>query len=230
MDVNYIPKNIVFYYTGNYVCDNLKLNISNFKEYNKNFNVTLITNDAFILDLAKKDFPDIYFLFNKITIPTCKSDIFRLLYLYYCGGIYIDCNTIPIKSFDKFYEKNKHFDFIISFNYITNDFSTRILFSKPLTSILYNVLQVVQRNLLNLYKKEIMSNDIIPYNILVLTGTYPFYEILGRNNENNINGITYFDDNSDIVKHYGCKLISHINFNLHWSKKQKTQKLFNNSL
>ena len=77
MEVKSIPKNIIFYYTGNSVCDNLKLNISNFKKYNENFNVTLITNDDFILDLAKIDFPHIVFLFNKITIPTCKSDIFR---------------------------------------------------------------------------------------------------------------------------------------------------------
>ena len=222
-----IPNHIMFYYTGDSVSDNLELNISNFREINKNFNVTLITNDNFILDLAKLDFPDIVFLFNKITIPTCKSDIFRLLYLYYYGGIYVDCNTIPIKSFDDFYEKNKHFDFIISFNYITNDFSTRILFSKPKTLLLYNVLKVVQRNLLDLYNKEIMSNDIIPYNILVLTGTFPFYEVLGRNNVNNINGITYFDDNSEIVKHYSCKLRSHIDFSLHWSNLQKNQKLFN---
>jgi hypothetical protein len=227
MDVTDIPKNIFFYYTGNPVCDNLKLNISNFKECNKNFNVTLITDDTFILDLAKKDFPNIYFLFNKITIPSCKSDIFRVLYLYYCGGIYVDCNIIPIKSFDEFYEKNKHFDFIISYNYMNNDFSTRILFSKPLTSILYNVLEVMQRNLINLYEKEIMSKDRIEYNILVLTGTYPFYEILGRNNENKINGVTFFDDYSDIVRHYGCRLISHIDFKgFHWSEKQKTQKLF----
>ena len=99
------------------MCDNLKLNISNFKKCNNNFNVTLITNSDFILDLAKIDFPHIVFLFNKITIPACKSDIFRLLYLYYCGGIYVDCNTIAMKSFDEFYEKNKHFDFIISFNF-----------------------------------------------------------------------------------------------------------------
>jgi len=227
MDIEYIPKNIVFYYTDRDVCDNLKLNISNFKETNKNFNITLFTNADFVLDLAKIDFPDIVFLFNKITIPTCKSDIFRLLYLYYYGGIYIDCNTMPIKSFDDFYENNKHFDFIISFNYNTGDFSTRILFSKPLTSILYNVLLVVQRNLLDLYKKEIMSNDIVPYCILVLTGTFPFYEVLGRNNVNKISGITYFDDNSDIVKHYGCHLITHIDFSLHWSVIQCKQKLFN---
>ena len=100
MEANYIPKNIVFYYTGNSVCDNLKLNISNFQEHNKNFNVTLITNDDFLLDLAKIDFPNIAFLFNKITIPTCKSDIFRLLYLYYVGGIYVDCNSTPNKIFD----------------------------------------------------------------------------------------------------------------------------------
>ena len=51
MEVN-IPNCIMFYYTG----DNLELNISNFRNINKNFNVILITNEDFILDLAKIDF------------------------------------------------------------------------------------------------------------------------------------------------------------------------------
>ncbi len=224
---NYIPKQILFYYTGNLISHELELNILNFKKINNNFNVTLITDDSNILDLAETEFPHIVSLFKKITIPTCKSDIFRLLYLYYYGGIYIDCNTTPIKSFDDFYEKNKCLDFIISFNYKNNDFSTRILFSKPKTTILFNVLNIIQRNLLDLYNKEQLSNEIVPYNILILTGTFPFYEFLGRNNSNNVSNVGYFDDNSDIIKHYGCKLLSHIDFRLHWSNLQKNQKLFN---
>ena len=35
MEVKSIPKNIIFYYTGNSVCDNFNLNISNFKKYPK---------------------------------------------------------------------------------------------------------------------------------------------------------------------------------------------------
>jgi hypothetical protein len=225
MNENSIPKNIWFYWTGSSVPNNLKLNINNFQLKNSDFCVTLVTNDN-ILDLAKIDFPDIAFLFNLISIPTCKSDIMRLLLLYYYGGIYVDCNTTPNKSFNNFYEENKHFDFIISFNYKNNDFSTRILFSKPKILLLKNILEQIQINLLELYNKELISNDIINYNILILTGTGPFYTILGINNEKKIDNITYFDDNSDIVKHYGCKLNHHINFDLHWSKLQLKQKLF----
>jgi nucleoside-diphosphate-sugar epimerase len=81
MEVNYIPKNIVLYYTGNSVCDNLKLNISNFKKCNENFNVTLITNDAFILDLAKNTFHSLH-LNPSISFVDTPEDI-RDKYQYF---------------------------------------------------------------------------------------------------------------------------------------------------
>jgi mannosyltransferase OCH1-like enzyme len=222
-----IPKNIFFYWTGSEIPNNLMLNVNNFKNKNKDFTVKIFDKDDVILELAKQDFPTIALLFNFITIPTCKSDIMRLLLLYYYGGIYVDCNTIPNESFNIFYQQNKHMDFIISFNYNNNDYSTRILFSKPKILLLNKVLQKIQENLLDLYNKEQNSNELIPYNILVLTGTYPFYTILGRNNcKKEFDNITYFDDNSNTVSHYGCKLKHHINFNLHWSNLQKVQKLF----
>jgi len=227
-----IPNYIWFYWTGSDIPHNLALNVNKFKEINPNFRVNIITNDDEILKLASHDFPNIVTLFNKISIPTCKSDIMRLLLLYYYGGIYVDCNTVPYKSFDVFYENHKCFNFIISFKYATNDFTTRILFSKPKIPLLVDVLNVIQKNLCELYNKEklldLHSTEIIPYNILVLTGTFPFYEILGRNNEKNMSNIAYFDNNSDIVGHYKCKLAHHINFDLHWSNLQKKQRLFLN--
>jgi mannosyltransferase OCH1-like enzyme len=219
-----IPNSIYLYWTGSTVPANVQLNVNMFKKINKNFTVTLVTDDA-IIHKCRAEFPELAMLFKLITIPTCKSDIIRLLLLYYYGGIYVDCATTPHASFDTFYQQHKHIDFIISFNYNNSDFSTRILFSKPKILLLKRVLTKIQQNLLDLYNKEKVTNRKVPYNILVLTGTYPFYEILGRNNENKFN-ITYFDDNSTTVKHYGCHLSHHTNINLHWSKLQDTQKLF----
>ena len=189
----------------------------------------IITNNSF-LELAKKDFPKLVSLFNKITIPTCKSDIARLLIIYYYGGIYIDCNTTPKESFNNFYEKHKNFDFIISFNYTNNDFSTRILFSQQKSLVLKAVLNKITQNLTDLYNKEQQTSNHVPYNILVLTGTYPFYDILGRNNcKKTFPNIAYFDDASPIIQHYGCNKNHHHGTNVHnhWSRLQKRQKLFN---
>jgi len=99
--------------------------------------------------------------------------------------------------------------------------------------LLHKVLQKIEKNLVDLYNKEQNSNELIEYNILILTGTFPFYDILGRNNDKKeFNNIAFFDDNSNIVKHYGCRLKHHNSDNfhkLHWSKLQLVQKLFKNN-
>ena len=226
-----IPKEIFFYWTGSEIPDEISQNVLNFQQVNNHFNVKIINDDAF-LKLAKSDFPSLVDLFHKITIPTCKSDIARLLILYYYGGIYIDCTTVPNKNFENFYESNKNYDLILSFNYSNKDYSTRILFGKPKSLILNEVLKKITVNLENLFMKEQNTNEHVEYNILLLTGTGPFYDILGKNNNKNLftqYNIGIFDDNSDIVKHYHCNMKHHHteNFDKHWSNLQKKQKLFN---
>ena len=227
-----ITKQIFMYWTGSSIPDEIKQNIVNFKNVNKDFNVKII-NDSDFLELATIDFPKLINLFNKINIPTCKSDIARLLFLYYYGGIYIDCNTVPNKNFEDFYELNKHHDFILSFNYINDDYSTRILFSKPKSLILKDILINITTKLESHYINEKNFTGHVEYSILLLTGTGPFYDVLGRNNSKqlfNIYNIGLFDDNSDIVRHYQCNMNHHHleNFHKHWSNLQKTEKLFIN--
>ena len=110
-----ITKQIFMYWTGSSIPDEIKQNIVNFKNVNKDFNVKII-NDSDFLELATIDFPKLINLFNKINIPTCKSDIARLLFLYYYGGIYIDFNTLclkPLKELLKYNFFNSSNNYII---------------------------------------------------------------------------------------------------------------------
>jgi hypothetical protein len=228
--MSFIPKNIFFYWTGSDVPDEIKTNIENYKVINPTFDVKIITNDDF-LNKAIIDFPNLVKLFSQISIPTCKSDIARLLVLYYHGGIYIDCNTGPVKSFDNFYNEHLNYDFIISFNYTNSDYSTRIMMSKPESKIIFDILNIISSNLHDQFVAEFMTDQHVLYNILILTGTGPFYELLGRANSKELfenYNMTTFDDNSDIVKHYACNMKHHHteNFHKHWSRVQLVQKLF----
>lgn len=221
--MNNIPKQIFFYWTGSKIPEEIKKNVENYKKINNDYQVEIIMDDNLFLDKAKYDFPSLTNLFNKISIPSCKSDIARLLILYYFGGIYVDCNTIPLKCFNDFYVTIKDKDFVISFNYNNLDYSTRVLFSSKESSVLKEILIKITNNLENLFNLEKESNINIEYNILLLTGTGPFNDVLGRNGD-----VDKFDDNSDIIKHYGCNMEHHHNknFEKHWSNLQKKQKLF----
>jgi len=106
-----------------------------------------------------------------------------------------------------------------------------MLFSKPKSLILKDILINITNKLEVHYKNEQNSTDHVEYNILLLTGTGPFYDVLGRNNSKqlfDIYNIGLFDDNTDIVRHYQCNMNHHHlnNFHKHWSNLQKKQKLF----
>jgi hypothetical protein len=45
-----------------------------------------------ILSQMKPEFVDLY---NRITIPACRSDVARLVFLYAHGGLYVDCHCHP---------------------------------------------------------------------------------------------------------------------------------------
>ena len=51
-----------------------------------------------VLDLLQSAHPTLARLYSSITIPACKSDIARLVYLEAFGGIYVDAHTVCTKS------------------------------------------------------------------------------------------------------------------------------------
>ena len=63
------------------------------KDWNTSFGV--MKNPPFV----KENYPDLYDIY-KIFTKVKKSDLSRLLILHHYGGMYVDCDTIPIKRID----------------------------------------------------------------------------------------------------------------------------------
>ena len=232
-----IPKNIFFYWSENIIPEDILNNVKNYRLLNPDFNVQIIGEDSELLINAFKKYPEIYEIYKKIRIPACKSDVARIILLRNYGGIYIDCNTTIKKPLENLYNTIKHKDIVIGINLKTRDYSTRILMSRKFSGHMKTILDIMYDNLNNLYIKENSTKEHIEYNILMLTGTGPFYKAFNRleylpditciNLDNN-KSIGYLDDASDYFKHYGCCTDFHHNKNshLHWSERQKVEKLF----
>ena len=247
MNVKHFPKNIWFYW------DDLK-NIpkefvDNVKLYEKNypdFKVEIICNDNInSIPQLNNIFPGLLALYNKLNIYAAKSDVARLLYLYFYGGIYLDTHVEHIFKLDSnniytLYEKYKNYDCIIA---RTNKgvFNCTTLISKPYCKLLYNALCDVTKNLEKHYELENNTVEHVKYNILNVTGSSVFFFILKFYELKNI---IEADDitNSVNFKKYNTACFccsdyfnyNKVNFNYnhgdskhkHWSEQQKTKRLF----
>jgi mannosyltransferase OCH1-like enzyme len=235
-----IPKNIYIYWNQEEIPTDIIKNVKKWKTINPNFTVKLINSD-YIENILKEQFPKLLELFKKITISACKADIARAVVLYNEGGIYVDSCTIPLKSIELFYESNKNSDFILSYNYNNNDFSTQVLFGRKKSEILEKIIKLMEHDLENLYKQECETKLHVEYNILILTGIFPYMRILNYDlgQPRDINkkeyidnlkkyNISFFSTTDESIRHYGCNINHHHNknFHLHWSNLQKRQKLF----
>ena len=116
-----IPKQLFFIWLGDEQPDYINYAIKAYKDMNPDFKVDLIrytkdevihTSDSVIntckkyIDLTKKGIQNKYFDFIKYRMESkfnyiqLLSDFIRFELLYYYGGIYLDCDTFPIKKFD----------------------------------------------------------------------------------------------------------------------------------
>jgi len=134
-------------------------NINSFKTNYTDFNIEII-NDNKINSLPELNiiFPELLHLYNNLTIYAAKSDIARLLYLYFYGGIYLDTHIQHIfkqggNNFYKLFSKYKKFDFVIARNN-KNIFNCSAIFSKPHCKLLHKVLLEIIDNLKKHYEIE----------------------------------------------------------------------------
>ena len=116
-----IPKQIFFIWFGDKKPDYVDYSIKAFKDINSDFNVNFINysiddvlhcDDSvlrYCKDLifkTKKGIQNKYFeyinfrLKSKFNFIQILSDFLRFELLYYYGGIYLDCDTFPVKKFD----------------------------------------------------------------------------------------------------------------------------------
>ena len=133
-----IPKNIYFIWFGEkvpYFFDNV-LNV--YKNIYKDYNIEYIheinpynsnnldirdcidqinTNNTFYHNFYNRKFAK-KFLINKNGFNTRLSDCFRFYLLYKYGGIYLDCDTFPVRLFDLNVLNNKGYCCKIKYNNI----------------------------------------------------------------------------------------------------------------
>lgn len=246
------PKNIWFYW------DDLKNipkefldNIHLYKKNYPDFNVEIIIDEK-INSIPELNifFPELLFFYNKLNNYAAKSDVARLLYLYFYGGIFLDTHIEHIfkvgsNNIYTLFEKYKNYDCITAKN--DKHFNCTSLISKPYCNLLYNVLYEITKNLKKHYQLENNSMEYIKYNVLGLTGSSVFFSLLKLNQILNIINVDEITNSINFKKYNTACFYSSDYFNYykvyfdynhgnskikHWSEKQKTERLFieNNDL
>lgn len=116
-----IPKQLFFIWIGKEIPKFAYYAIDSFKRMNSNFSVDMIhyTNHDIVtcqdsvinyvknlIFKTKKGINNKYYQYikrrldSKFNFIQILSDVLRFEYIYYYGGIYLDCDTFPVKPFD----------------------------------------------------------------------------------------------------------------------------------
>lgn len=239
------PKNIWFYWDDfkNMPIEFLD-NINLYKKNYPDFKVEIIVDDNInSMTEFENTFPGLLILYNKLNIYAAKSDIARLIYLYFYGGIFLDTHVEHIFKLNyndiyTLYNKYTKFDCIIARDK-KKVFNITTLISKPYCQLLYKVLCDITKRLEKHYELENNSTEHIKYNILQLTGSSIFDCILKLSKYKNIDDENEITNSEEFKKNntacYCCSDYFNyykVNFNYnhgnskHWSEQQKIKKIF----
>jgi mannosyltransferase OCH1-like enzyme len=243
------PNNIWFYWNDfKYIPKEVVDNINLYRKTYSDFKIELIIDDNInqIYELNNL-FPGLLSLYNNLNNYAAKSDIARLLYLYFYGGIYIDTHVEHFEhikfnnnTINKLYDKYNNYDCIIA---RTNKgiFNCTTLISKPYCKLLSDALCEITKKLEKHYELEKNTTEHIKYSVLDLTGSSIFFFILKFYELKNITDNDEITNSANFKKYNtACFCCSDyfnynkVNFNYnhgdskhkHWSEQQKVKKLF----
>ena len=195
-------------------------------------------NEVLAAAMTFPEFPDLAELYKKISLPTCKSDLARLILLYKFGGFYIDChagkeNTIELLKIFCYLCNTEVVTFTEGDDHIKNG----AILSRSRSEVILLILRDVYENLVQQYKLEKESCGLyIPYNIAFISGAVPIrgviYKSLNGNLEikNEMIGRVTVVDLKKAAN--GCepfKFYKHCRYRApgeHWSERQHKQPLF----
>ena len=116
-----IPKQLFFIWFGDNQPDYVDFTIKNFQEVNPDFKIDLIKyskndleNYTSLEDKSLKNSCEIALKLikegkNPESYFTIVSDYYRLYLIHHYGGIYLDCDTFPVKPFDDKLLNNEQF-------------------------------------------------------------------------------------------------------------------------
>jgi hypothetical protein len=201
-----------------------------------------VYDDSHVLSLLSYRGSDVADLFRRIRIPSCKSDIARLVLLSEFGGCYIDAHTgvggrlalsnlvkafsdCEVLLFDMLFKHKKEGDISIP---------NGAIYSRPHSPIMVSLLNTAIENIRAHYTKESSCGGYVAYNLAVLTGawiivqklftlqTMPFRlkdEFVHRVRIWALQGAP--DDPIGFYKYYGYREPG-----MHWSERQEHEPLF----
>lgn len=195
-----------------------------------------VFQDADVLPLLPSD--QVRDLYNRIKIPSCKSDLARLVLLKEHGGLYIDAHSGPSNgdNLARTIAYLARYEFII-FRWLWLGgftFGNGYIAARRGTPILDLLVDRAIKNLLQQKKKEDEANEYVPYQIAVLTGTQV---ILGTIFEPCDGSWAIRQQYKDKVLFYemtgpdtpGFHVANFYNYRKpgsHWSERQKVERLF----
>jgi hypothetical protein len=244
--VEKVPKKLAFYWDGKPPKE-VENNIRDTAKLLPDFKITILTDDD-IVPLLNRRWHRLSKVFASIRMPSCKSDLARLVWLYYEGGYYMDTHG-KIVSPQNMQNSTlvEEFSFYIG---CTHDFqmSNNFLAAKRGSYVIDLWLTEAENRVLDQYRKECSSpNTHIPYNIHTMTGS----AILSMDFCNPEKVIkTYYNkgslvypldcvdikggcfDSMSFVGMYqvGFDINHGKNMHRHWSRRQMNERLFPNHL
>jgi hypothetical protein len=185
---------------------------------------------------------DVCELYNRIRIPACKSDLARLILLYQFGGLYIDAHSGlgSIRALLDLFKLLSDYD-VIFFDKVdmhAHESDVRIIngamCARKRSEIIFKLATRAVINLRQQYVKEKDNLEYQPYNIFTITGAWNIsLELFDLKNKTvrlrddlveNVY-VKRIERNADV----GFRLHQQYSYRkpgLHWSERQKTERLF----
>jgi hypothetical protein len=215
-------------------------------EWRSHFPDFQILDDRDVEEMLREDFPESVGLFRRIRIPTCKSDIAILIGLYRQGGLYVDCHC-GIRDADGL---NALLDDAHEWELVLYDLDrtveprppdvprplNSVMVAQPNSAIIRRSAALALQNLHVHWELERQTTTHVFYDIWTMTGPgvlehtvcIPPAEMWGLPRgirPENVNKVRFVQEGPDApiirYRHYSYSPPEE-----HWSRRQKTERLF----
>jgi mannosyltransferase OCH1-like enzyme len=107
-----IPKQICMTVPSRNDIKNFSIAIENTKKYCPGWKLKIFSNEE-QEEFVKQTFPEYFYIYDNLKLGVAKADLFRLMYIYKNGGLYIDIKSTINKDINKYLKDTDDFVFFI---------------------------------------------------------------------------------------------------------------------
>jgi hypothetical protein len=210
-------------------------------EWRAYFSDFQVLSDACIVRLLDGTFPSYAGLFGRIRLPSTKSDIARLAYLYEFGGFYVDCHCglRDPEALRALFKKLEDFELVLwEQSYIKYPRApdrmrpiAGVMLARPRSQIIWRLLSTALENLAAQAQRQAREGHF-EYSSWHLTGAGNFIRVLNVPGTNDtkrrpeFDGKIFFSSVDDgpvsLYRHNAYRS----DVKMHWSQRQKGEVLF----